>query len=92
MACPDIAGSYKLDPYPGTLFAMAECEAAAGRIATAAAHYEEYLALYDSLSPDKKAKQGTRHRDSLAQKATLTPLVPKLTLVLPPNARSPRQW
>jgi hypothetical protein len=37
-ACPDIAESYRLDPQPGTLFTLAECEVKRGRLATAVAH------------------------------------------------------
>ena len=34
-ACPAIEKSYQLDPRPGTLFTLAECEAKRGRLATA---------------------------------------------------------
>src|SRR4051812_48805392 len=43
-ACPAIEQSYRLDVRPGTLFALAECEADRGRLATAVARYDEYLA------------------------------------------------
>jgi hypothetical protein len=85
-ACPAFAESYRINPSPGTLFTLAECEAKRGRIATAVARYDEYLALYPTLPPDKKAKQGTRQQDSLAQKAALGPQVPELTLLLPEGA------
>lgn len=86
--CPDIAESYRLDPLPGALFTLAECEVKSGRIATAVARYEEYLALYATLPRGKKIKQGNRRRESLAQKAALGPKVPHLTLELPPDAPS----
>ncbi len=88
-ACPAIEESHKLNPLPGTLFTLAECEANRGRIATAMARYDEYLALYATLPPDRKAKQGKRPQESMAQKAALAPQVPELTLVLPAN--SPRE-
>ena len=72
-ACPDIEASYKLDPRPGTLFTLAECEAQRGRLATAADRYEEYLALYATLPADKKAKQGDREATARRQKETLRP-------------------
>jgi hypothetical protein len=84
-ACPPIAESYRLDPRPGTLFTLAECEAKRGRTATALARYDEYLALYATLPPDKKAKQGNREKDAKAQKAALAADVPELTLALPPS-------
>ena len=84
-ACPNIAESYRLDPRPGTLFTLAECEAQRGRLATALARYDEYLVLYATLPADKKAKQGTRPQDARSQKALLGPELPQLTLVLPAN-------
>ncbi len=85
-ACPKIAESYKLDPRPGTLFTLAECETLRGRPATAVARYEEYLALYATLPPDKKAKQGNRPQEARAQKAALVQDLPQLTLLIPANA------
>jgi hypothetical protein len=84
-ACPAIEESYKLDPRPGTLFTLASCQEKWGRIATALRRYDEYLAAYAALSPDKKAKQGDREQVSRAQKAELAKKVPELTLALPPN-------
>jgi tetratricopeptide (TPR) repeat protein len=40
-ACPAIKRSHKLEPLPGTLFALAECEAKRGALATAVQRYEE---------------------------------------------------
>src|SRR5580704_16022315 len=61
-ACPAIEQSYKLDPRPGTLFALAECEMKRGHLGAAAARYDQYLALYPTLSADKRAKQGDREK------------------------------
>jgi hypothetical protein len=85
-ACPAIEQSYKLDPRPGTLFTLAECENKRGRLATAIRRYDEYLAAYGALSPDKMAKQGDREKIAREQKAALAARVPELTLALPPNA------
>jgi hypothetical protein len=85
-ACPAIEESYKLDPLPGTLFTLAECEARRGRIATAVKRYEDYLALYAALAPERKKKQGDREQVAREQTARLSPLVPELTLTLPPAA------
>ena len=48
-ACPAIGESYRLDPRGGTLFTLAECEAKAGKIATAVARYDD--ALFDRADP-----------------------------------------
>jgi hypothetical protein len=86
-ACPAIAQSYQIDPRPGTLFTLAECETKRGRLGAAAARYDEYLALYPTLSADKKAKQGDREKTARAQRAALAPRIAELTLVLPPGTR-----
>jgi hypothetical protein len=85
-ACPAIESSYKLDPRPGTLFTLAECEAQRGRVATAVKRYDDYLAIWSALAPDKQHKQGDRGRTARVQRATLLPLVPELSLQLPPDA------
>lgn len=85
-ACPLLAESYRLDPLPGALFTLADCEAKAGRIATAAAKYEEYLALFSRMST--KEQKGQRGREKLATKARegLLPDVPMVAFKLPANA------
>lgn len=85
-ACPALAESHRIDPRPGTLFTLAECENKAGRIATAVARYEDYLRLFAKMSPDQQAKQQGREKISAEQKAALSPQVPKLTVKLPEKA------
>jgi hypothetical protein len=84
--CKAIAESQRLDPRPGTLFTLAVCETEWGKIATAAAHYGDYLSLYERLTPEQKARQTTRPKEAKAQREALLPLVPELTVVLPPGA------
>ncbi|WP_437737289.1 hypothetical protein [Sorangium sp. So ce1335] len=84
--CPALNESYRLDPRPGTLFTVAECEARSGRIATAATRYGEYLALFARLSPDAQAKQHGREKVARRRRAALLPDIPELTLSLPPDA------
>jgi hypothetical protein len=85
--CPALVESYGIDPRPGTLFTLAECEAKWGHIATAYALYGDYLKLLETLPPDKKARQvqAGRDKDSRAQRAVLGPQVPELTIVLGPG-------
>lgn len=84
--CLALSESYRIDPRPGALFTLAECEAKRGRIATAVARYSDYLALFSRLSPDAKAKQRGREKIAAAKTAQLTPEIPELTLSLPPDA------
>lgn len=85
-ACPPIEQSYRIEPLPGTLFTLAQCEAERGRLATAVARYEEYLTLYPKLPRDKRAKHKERAQVARQQRNQIEPDVPQLTLVLPPDA------
>src|SRR4051812_47798061 len=84
--CPALSQSHRLDPRPGTLFTLAECEAKRGRISTAVVHYNEYLAIHDRLPPEKRRSQGRRAEVARAQVAALGPQVPKLSVALPGEA------
>ncbi|XXX73824.1 hypothetical protein WMF30_39880 [Sorangium sp. So ce134] len=84
--CPALAESHRLDPRPGRLFTLAECEAQWGRIATAVARYNDFLALYSRMSEAEKLQQSERHKVALEQRDALAPLVPQLTLTLPDDA------
>jgi len=81
-ACPTLKESQRLDPRMGTLFTLAECEAKGGMIASAVAHYDEYLRLFARLAPPQKTTQAGREKVSAAQKTALSPQVPYVTLVL----------
>jgi hypothetical protein len=85
-ACPSIEHSYELDPRPGVLFTLAECQSKWGRIAAAVARYDEYLKIYETLSPAKKKLQTSRPSAARAQLAALSPQVPRLVLTLAPSA------
>lgn len=78
-ACPLFAESYQLDPTPGTLLTLADCEENLGRIATAMAHYAEYLRIAPSsqIKPIKFARERSE---------ALTNVVPTLEINLVPNA------
>src|SRR5262249_52925634 len=55
-ACPKLAESYWLDPRPGVLFTLAECEARWEKTASALAHYDDYLRLYGSMPAGRPAR------------------------------------
>ena len=84
-ACPSIEHSYELDPRPGVLFTLAECQSKWGKIAAAVFRYREYLALYEALPPNKRKLQTNRPQTARAQIAALAPQVPQLTLDLAPG-------
>jgi hypothetical protein len=85
-ACPKLAESYWLDPRPGVLFTLAECEAKWGHTASALAHYDDYLRLYASMPPGLQAVQRERADVAKRQRAALVDRVPTLALVLPASA------
>jgi len=86
--CPALAESYRLDPKPGALFTLAECEAMWGKIASAVAHYDDYLRMLDRLAPDQRASQHQREGVATAKRLELAPKVPTLEIQLSP-ATSP---
>jgi hypothetical protein len=85
-ACPTLEQSYKLEVRPGTLYALADCEAKRGRLAAAVERYDQYLALYATLPPDKQRIHADREKLARNQRAALLPDVPEVTLTLTPNA------
>ena len=85
-ACPALAESHRLDPHPGTLVALAECEAKADKIASAFGHYQDYLGWVSRLSPEQQERHADRVANARVQTDLLRPRIPTLTLVLPPTA------
>lgn len=83
--CPAIEASQRMDPRPGTLFTLAECEARRGRAATAMRYYAEYLGLYRNFTAAKKNEQRDRAKASEDQLRNLALLAPKLTIVIVPG-------
>lgn len=85
-ACPALAESYRLDPKAGALFTLAECEAKWGRVASATAHYDDYVNKLARMTPQQRAVQAERERITMKQLEVLRPQVPHLTLALPVQA------
>lgn len=85
-ACPALEKSLALDPYPGTLFALADCEAFRGRAAAAFRRYGEYLEVYAALPRDKQLRQGTREKEATSKRAELEKAVAIATVTLPADA------
>lgn len=84
--CPALRESYRLDPRIGTLFTLAECEAKWGRIATAVAHYSNFLTQVAAMPQGQRIKQKEREKIAQDKKDELSPQVPELTLTLPDDA------
>ncbi|EYF02888.1 tetratricopeptide repeat protein [Chondromyces apiculatus] len=85
-ACPALRKSFRFEKRPTTLFHLAECEDRAGRIATAALHYDEYLDLFERLSPPEQQAEGERERKAFKRRETLDGDIPRVTFRLPESA------
>jgi len=82
-ACPLIADSYALDPQPGALFTLAECEARAGKLASASLHFQAFLERARALAPAERRRQAERVRAAEQRVLELEPRLPRLTIVPP---------
>lgn len=81
-ACPAIEQSYKLDPMPGALFTLAECDAAWGKSATAMARYQEFLNQLTSLPAVRRGSFDERRGVALAKISALGAIAPVLEVDL----------
>jgi hypothetical protein len=77
-ACPKLAESQRLDPAPGTLVNLGDCQEKIGRLADALRHYREGL----ERLPDADERSGYARSRLIA----LAPRVPRLTLTLGASA------
>jgi hypothetical protein len=84
--CAALGESYRIDPHPGVLFTLAECENRWGKIASALTHYGAYLDLFDHMGLQQRALQRGRDKIAAAQRERLRGEVPELTITLPPHA------
>jgi hypothetical protein len=91
VACRFLSESYRLDPQLGALFTEATCEMRAGRIATAAQHYLDFITRVDSLPPETRERQQERRAVAAEQRAALLPKIPTLRVELRGRAATPPQ-
>jgi hypothetical protein len=83
VACLKFLQSYELDRTKvGVLYALAECYAEAGKIASAIARYREYAQAAGVLPPAALAKHLDRIEHAKSQQSALAPEVPEVTIVV----------
>ncbi|MRG96173.1 tetratricopeptide repeat protein [Polyangium spumosum] len=80
-ACAALEESQRIDPTPGTVYSLAECESTRGRIATALGHYTAYLAQYAAMRSPLRERHAERARIAEVQRKKLDAEVPRLKLV-----------
>jgi hypothetical protein len=88
VACRSLSESYRLDPQLGALFTEATCEMRAGKTATAAQHYSDFVTRVDSLPPELRERQQERRAVAVEQRALLLPQIPTLRIELRGRASS----
>lgn len=82
-ACPKLAESQRLDPGIGTQFHLADCYERQGKIASAWANFLDVASLAAA------ANQPEREKAARGRAAKLEPRLPRLTIVVPPETRTP---
>jgi hypothetical protein len=85
-ACPLLQESYRLDPVPGALFTVAECEAAWGKLEAAVGHYQKFLDRLPSLPPERRDSFEERRKIALEKMDALILVMPEITIAVPPAA------
>jgi hypothetical protein len=78
--CPALGDSYRLDPKPGSLFTLAECEWRWGKSIAALTHYEAYLDLFSRMTAEQQSRQHGRDKLAEAKRDELRARVPRLAL------------
>jgi hypothetical protein len=76
-ACPKFSESFRLDPAPGTLLNLADCEEHIGKIGGAWQHYHRLIDMLPAR--DERAAFAHKHAEALEKR------VPRLTITLAPD-------
>lgn len=86
LGCPRLAASYRLDPLPGALFTLAECEAGWKKSATALSHYQDFVSALTAMTAERRETFEERRRIAAGQIAVLSVSTPELTVEVPQNS------
>jgi hypothetical protein len=86
VACPLIAESYRLDPLPGVLFTLAECEALWGKLASALEHYTSFIGSLTSMDAARRAVYEERLGIALVQSTSLGVTAPEVSIDVAPES------
>jgi len=82
-ACPSIRQSFRLDAVPEKLFNLARCEEAAHHVTSAAATYDDYLALYDQIPPSNQVAEREREKTATERRRALDARIPHVLFRMP---------
>lgn len=79
----DMAASFRAVPRPMALFYLAKCEELTGKIASAEAHFSQFLTKVRELSLGKQTENQDKIEHAERARKRMAPNIPTLTLVLP---------
>jgi hypothetical protein len=82
-ACASLRQSFRLEALPETLFHLAECEEGAHRVTSAAATYDDYLALYDQLPASTRDEERGHEKLASERRRALDAKIPHVIFRLP---------
>ena len=82
-ACASLRQSFHLEALPETLFHLAECEEGAHHVTSAAANYDDYLALYDQLPERNQLEEREREKLASQRRRDLDAKIPHVIFRLP---------
>jgi hypothetical protein len=88
-ACPLLASYYEIEPSPGALFTLAECEARWGKSVRAVTHFEQFL--WQTQAADQTSVQQQRVQMANDQLTRFSQRVAHLLPKLPQDAKGPVQ-
>jgi hypothetical protein len=80
--CPALEESFRVDPRAGSLFTTAECYAAAGKVSTASAMYEQFERFVERMPTAQQKGQAERLKVAGTQRVALAGRIPSLTVTL----------
>ena len=78
--CPLIEKSHALDPLPGVLFTLAECQFGWGKAKTAADNYGRFLDVVGRLPPAEAGKHAERAAVAIRKRAQAAQRIASVTL------------
>jgi hypothetical protein len=85
VACPHLAESYRIDPSPGALFTLAECEAGWHQLASALTDYQSFVSALTSMPAERRQTFEERRRIAAGQISVLNVSAPEVIIDVAPN-------
>jgi hypothetical protein len=85
VACPQLAESYRIDPSPGALFTLAECEAGWHQLASALTDYQRFVSALTAMPAERRQTFEERRLIAAGQIAVLNVSAPEVIIDVAPH-------